>query len=204
MTYLPKTGSEAPLGVILAGGAGRRIGGSKATVCLNSKPLICYPLEAIQQVLPEVVVIAKASTQLPSLAGITVWVEPEEPSHPVLGIMHGLSLADGRPALICATDLPCVTPQVIEALLSADPEGAPAVIATAEGQVQPLLGCYYPPALELLRRAGPSGDESLRELVAAIGARRIEVEPRALFNVNYPEDLFQAAALLEPPASSRT
>ena len=46
--------------------------------------------------------MAKPSTELPSLPGVTVWVEPESPSHPLLGIMHALSLAEGRPVLVCA------------------------------------------------------------------------------------------------------
>ena len=37
-----------PIGVILAGGRGRRIGGSKAVVELCGKPLIRYPLEAME------------------------------------------------------------------------------------------------------------------------------------------------------------
>jgi len=147
-----------------------------------------------------VVVVAKASTQLPSLAGVTIWIEPEEPRHPLLGIMHALSLADGRPALVCAGDLPFVAPDTIEQLATADPRGAPAVVASAGGQVQPLLGCYQPRTLELV---SPEDEAPLRDVVAGIGARTLEVDVHELFNVNYPEDLLQAAALLdraEPPS----
>jgi molybdopterin-guanine dinucleotide biosynthesis protein A len=185
------------IGVVLAGGAGRRIGGAKATVQLRSKPLICYPLEALAQVLADVVVVAKPSTQLPSVPGVTVWVEPESPSHPLLGILHALSLAEGRPILVCAGDLPFVTPEALEQIVAADPLGAPAVIAAAGGQTQPLLGCYQPVALDLLAGRDLHERPAMRELMASVGARTIEVDPGVLFNVNYPEDLLQAAAMLD-------
>jgi molybdenum cofactor guanylyltransferase len=183
-----------PIGAILAGGAGVRIGGAKAMVQLRGRPLISYPLAALAQVLTEVVIVAKPSTELPSLPGTTLWVEPESPTHPLLGIVHALSLADGRPVLTCASDLPFVTPETIYQLASADPRGAAAVIACAGGKTQPLLGCYQPVALEL---ASPPGERPLRQLVAEIGARTLEVPAQELFNVNYPEDLLRAAALLD-------
>jgi molybdopterin-guanine dinucleotide biosynthesis protein A len=167
-------------------------------VHLRGKPLICYPLEAVQQVLGDVVVLAKPSTELPSLPGVTVWVEPEAPSHPLLGILHALSLAEGRAVLVCAGDLPFVTSATVERLASADPAGAPAVIAAAGGQTQPLLGCYQPETLDLVSL---TVDRPLREMIARIGARTIEVDPHALFNVNYPEDLLQAAAILDSTSS---
>ncbi len=194
-------GRARPIGVILAGGAGRRLGGSKATVGLHGRPLISYPLAALQQVVADVVVVAKPSTPLPGIAGVTIWIEPERPSHPLLGIVHALSLADGRPILVCAGDLPFVTPRALEQLLAADPAGAPAVIACAAGETQPLLGCYQAVALEHLGRRELEG--SVREAVASIGARTVEVDPHVLFNVNYPEDLLRAAALLDT-ASNRT
>jgi molybdopterin-guanine dinucleotide biosynthesis protein A len=163
---------------------------------LRGKPLICYPLDAVQQALADVVIVAKPSTELPSVPGVTVWVEPEAPSHPLLGIVHALSLAEDRPVLVCAGDLPFVTAATIEQLATSDPAGAPAVVAAAGGQTQPLLGCYQRVTLELV---SPRFDRPLRDVVAGIGARTIEVDPRVLFNVNYPEDLLQAAAILDSP-----
>ena len=61
------------------------MGGSKATVRLQGKPLISYPLKAMQAVLEEVAVIAKPDTELPSLPGVEVWVEPPSLYHPLLG-----------------------------------------------------------------------------------------------------------------------
>ncbi len=186
-----------PVGAILAGGAGLRIGGQKAAVELQGKPLICYPLEAIGQVLSQVAILAKAGTELPPVSGVAVWLEPESPRHPVIGITQALTLAAGRPVLICAGDLPFVTPELVRRLVKADPGRSPAVVACAEGQMQPLLGCYQPRALELLAREAKAASGRLMEIVGAIDPVLLECDPDELFDVDSHEDLLQAAGMLD-------
>jgi molybdopterin-guanine dinucleotide biosynthesis protein A len=194
--------------VILAGGLGRRIGGSKAVVQLAGQPLISYPLAAVRTALGDVAIVAKADTRLPSLPGVTVWVEPDSPRHPVLGIVEALALAEGRPVVICAGDLPFVTPELIHRLATADMGKSPAVVACCGADVQPLLGCYAPRAIDPLRSGLPA-DAPVRELVASLHPRMLEVgDPELLFNINSPEDLLHAAAILDgrarasrPPAT---
>ncbi len=147
-----------PIGVILAGGGGRRIGGSKAIVKLRGRPLITYPLAVLQAVLEDVAIVAKPDTELPSLPGVTVWIEPAAPQHPIVGITHALALAGRRPVLVAAADMPFLTLAVVEQLASADPGRAPAVIATEAGRLHPLLGCYQPQAAAPLAASLAAGD----------------------------------------------
>jgi molybdenum cofactor guanylyltransferase len=191
----PGRGSQ-PLGVVLAGGLGRRIGGSKAIVELDHRPLISYPVEAVWRALGNVVIVAKIGTDLPSAPGVSIWIEPEEPRHPLTGIVHALTMAEGRPVLVCASDMPLVTPELIRAIAQVDAGRASAVVASYQRQLQPLLACYQPSALEPL--AGASSTVSLREAVAGLEPVLYEVEdPDLLFNVNSPDDLLQAAAMLD-------
>ena len=186
-----------PIGVILAGGVGRRIGGSKAVVQLAGQPLITYPLEAVRTALGEVAVVAKADTQLPSLPGVTVWVEPDSPRHPVMGIIQALALAEGRSAVVCAVDLPFVTPELIYRLATADLGRSPAVLACHGTDVQPLLGCYAPRALEPLRTA-LAAEPPVRELATSLDPRMLDVgDPELLFDIDSPEDLLHAAGILD-------
>jgi len=191
--------SEA-IGTILAGGSGLRMGGSKATVELRGRPLISYPLEAVWRALGHVVVLAKAATELPSLPGVTVWIEPEGPSHPLFGLVHALELAEGRPVFVCAVDLPFVTPRLVRQL-ARGMRGTDAVVAGSEGETQPLLGWYHPRALEVLRAIDPAAGMSVREAVAKLRPVVVEVDdPEQLFNVNSPSDLLQATAMLDARA----
>lgn len=189
-----------PIGVVLAGGQGRRMGGSKLIVPLRGRPLISYPLQALKTVLADVAVIAKPDVELPPLAGVDVWIEPAEPHHPLVGIVEALVLAAGRPVMVCPADLPLLTPSLVSQIVQTRPERAAAVIACHRGRTQPLLGCYQPAAAELLAPAARRADQPVRDVVAAMGAREVEVsDPDELFNVNSPEDLLVAHAMLDQP-----
>ena len=178
-----------PIGVILAGGVGRRIGGDKAVVMLNGRPLISYPLRAMGIVTPDLAVVAKADTRLPDLPGVSVWFEPEQPRHPLVGIVHALQRAGGRPVLVCAADMPLITAAVLRSLARADAGRAPAVIATSEGALQPHLGLYLPAAGPLLAQAAQAADQPLRAVVSGLRPALVEVPEGVLFNVNTPDDL---------------
>jgi molybdopterin-guanine dinucleotide biosynthesis protein A len=193
-----------PVGVVLAGGLGRRIGGSKAIVELCGRPLIAYPLAALTDCLSDVAIIAKPDTELPNFPGVTLWIEPATPRHPLVGIVQALGLAAGRPVLACAGDLPFVTPGLIDRIADTDPCGAPAVVPVCEGVLQPLLAMYMPAAAALLAPAAERGQTPLRREVEALQPRILEViDPEPFFNVNAPEDLLQAAALLDGRISRR-
>ncbi len=187
-----------PIGVVLAGGLGLRLGGGKASVELAGRPLISYPLATLAAALREVAVIAKSDTELPSMPGVTVWIEPDAPRHPLVGTIEALGIAGDRPVVVCAVDLPFVSPELVGRLARTDPGKAPAVIATSRGAMQPLLGCYYPRALEPLRRALATPDLPLADVIADLSPRLVEVDdPIELFNVDAPEDILHAAALLD-------
>jgi molybdopterin-guanine dinucleotide biosynthesis protein A len=99
---------------------------------------------------------------------------------------------------VCAADLPFVTPELIRRLARADPGRAPAVVACADGAMNPLLGCYQPRALELLVGPARAATAPLLETIAAIGPVLLEVgDPEELFDIDTPDDLLLAAAMLD-------
>jgi molybdopterin-guanine dinucleotide biosynthesis protein A len=184
------------------------MGGEKAVVTLAGRPLIAYPLAAMSAVVRDLTIVAKVDTVLPAageLGAVRVVREPSEPRHPLVGIVHALRAAAGRPVLVCAADLPFLTADVLRELAQADPCGAPAVIAAgAGGALQPLLGCYRPEAAPLLEPAAREAVAPVRAAVAAIAPRRLEVPADVLFNVNSPEDLARAEELVAAAATGST
>lgn len=184
-------GGSLPLGVVLAGGRGRRLGGAKATAQLCGRPLISYPLTSLKAVLDEVVIVAKPDTELPALGTVDVWLEQDTRQHPLVGLLEALALARGRTLVVCAVDLPLVTAELVGRLAFAEPQSAVAVVASHNDQSQPLLGRYSAGAIGRLREADPSAP--LREAVSALSPVFVEVaDPLELFNVNTPEDLGRA------------
>jgi molybdopterin-guanine dinucleotide biosynthesis protein A len=190
--------TSRPIGVVLAGGTGRRLGGSKATVELHGRPLIAYPIGALQAALGEVVVIAKCDSELPPLPGVAIVTEPDEPRHPLTGIVQALEHSDGRPVLVCAGDLPFASAALARTLADADSRGAPAVVPRAGGRLQPLFALYLPAAHATLAAALGGSLGPLTEHVAALAPHVLELaDERPFFNVNVPEDLLTAAALMD-------
>ena len=180
-------------GAVLAGGAGRRMGGrSKPEALLAGRPLISYPVAAVAGVCAPVAVVCKAGTTLPELPGVERWDEPDEPRHPLTGIVHALERANG-PVLVCAADMPFVTPDACRTLMQAGRD-AIAVVATAEGVLQPVFGLYAPAALPTLRDAPP--DTALTATVEALDPVHVALPPPLLRSVNSPDELAEAEALL--------
>jgi molybdopterin-guanine dinucleotide biosynthesis protein A len=134
------------IGVVLAEGASP---GAEH----EGRPLASYPVAALAGVCERVAVVCKRSTTLPELPGTERWEEPDEPSTPVAGLVHALETAGG-PVLVCAADMPFVTADACRTLLGAAGT-TPAVVATAAGSLEPLLGLYAPSALHALREAPP-------------------------------------------------
>lgn len=132
------------IGAVLAGGAGRRLGctGGKATAPLAGRPLVTYPLATLSEACDSVAVVCKPDTRLPELPGVERWDEPVEPRHPLTGIVHSVERAGGA-VLFCAVDMPLVTAATCRSVRDAASAGdSAAVVATADGVLQPLLGVY--------------------------------------------------------------
>ena len=183
------------IGVVLAGGSGSRIGGAKATAQLDGQALISYPLTAALGALGSVAVVAKDGVELPQLdQRVELWIEPDEPRHPVVGVIEALRRAEGRAVLIIACDLPLLMSEVGALIAGADAEGSVAVLASAAGRPQPLLARYEPAALALLEKFDT--DSSMTEQVMALMPTLVEVPAEASFNVNDLEQLKEVSRRL--------
>jgi molybdopterin-guanine dinucleotide biosynthesis protein A len=174
------------VGVVLAGGAGRRLGGGKASRLLRGRPMAAYAADALATVCTRVALVGPA----PRLDGIELWDdEPAEPRHPLTGIIHALERA-GEPILACAADMPFVTSDALRELAAAGRDA----VAVTEGRLQPVLALYTPAALEVLREAEPG--EPLTRTVERLDPIRIEVPAEQARSVDTPEELAAAEAEL--------
>jgi molybdopterin-guanine dinucleotide biosynthesis protein A len=189
---------ESVIGVVLAGGASKRMGEPKAGLRLGGVPLAERALLPLRAAGLEVVLVGKEGDALP-VTDVTVWLESRPERHPLAGILEALDRAGGRAVLVCACDLPFVTPALV-AYLAALPGTA---VPEAGGRLHPLLARYDPAAAGVLR-AALDARAPLHEAVREAGAMIVpEAEltrfgdpARLLFNVNTPADLSRAAELL--------
>jgi molybdopterin-guanine dinucleotide biosynthesis protein A len=160
-------------------------GVSKATLELDGRPLAVHVADILADACDEVAIVCKPDTEVPEIAGVDRWNEPEEPRHPLTGIVHALERAGG-PVLVCAVDMPWITPDACRSLLDAAPGGV-AAVAAAEGELCPVFGVYATEALATLRDA--PDDAPLRQTVEALDPTRVALPPALLRSVNEPGDL---------------
>jgi molybdopterin-guanine dinucleotide biosynthesis protein A len=187
--------TKGVLAAVLAGGSASRMGGAKATVQLDGRPLITYPLEAALDALGAVAVVAKDDVELPPLdQRAELWIEPDEPRHPAVGVIEALRRARGSAVVVIACDLPLLTSEVVGLLATADAEGSVAVLASAAGRPQPLLARYEPTALEALLEF--DFDAPMTEQVMALMPTLVDVPPEASFNVNDLQQLEEVSRRL--------
>ena len=180
------------IGALLAGGRARRMGGGKPARELGGRPLIAWPAAALAEACSRVVVVAKPEVELPPLAGVERWDEPDPESHPARGILYALERA-GEPVLVCAADMPFVTASACRSLRDALGDAA-AAVAVGDGVMQPVFAIYAPAAAEAFRSAPP--DAALIRTVDSLGPVLVELPMDVLRSVDTEEDLARAEAEL--------
>jgi molybdopterin-guanine dinucleotide biosynthesis protein A len=167
-------------------------------VKLAGRPLIRYPLSAVQEAGLAPIVIAKRDTELPQLEVPVLREGPPDP-HPLHGVIAALEAAHGRPVVVVAWDMPLVAPRLLARLVGM----VGTVVPRFEGATHPLLARYEASALHALTLAVREG-RSVRAAIAGQRPRLIEDAELAAFgspeqlllNVNDARDLKRAAALL--------
>ena len=132
-------------------------------LALGGRALVEWPLAAAREAGLEAVVVAKAATALPLLE-VPLWIEPDEPSHPLAGLVCALERAGGRPIVAAACDMPFVGAELLARLAAAG--GAAAARAG-----HPFPGRYEPSALPVLRDA-LAREAPVREALAALAPGR--------------------------------
>jgi molybdopterin-guanine dinucleotide biosynthesis protein A len=170
------------------------MGAPKATASLRGSPLIAWPLQGMRDAGLDAVVVAKRGSHLPPLE-VPVWIEPDEPSHPLTGIVAALEQGR-RPLVVCGCDLPFVPAALLAALASHEEA---LVVVEAGGRLHPLLGRYDPRLAADLREAR-DGQRSMHAVVGELGGILLDAgsfgDPeRVTFNVNTAADLRRAEAL---------
>jgi molybdenum cofactor guanylyltransferase len=195
-------GDKPAIVAVLAGGLGGRLGGGKPSAALAGRPLIDHPLRAASEAGLEAIVVAKRSTILPQLHVPLVY-EPEQPRHPLRGLITALEFA-WRSAKVPAVvtlgcDMPFLTGPLLAWLAGLDA----AAVASVDGQAQPLLSRCPVAALSTLERA-LAERRSLRSALAYLAPRivgegelsRFGDPARLCFNVNDRADMRTASQWL--------
>lgn len=196
-------------GVILAGGRSRRMGGGdKCLAPLDGRPLLAHAIERLAPQVGPLVLSANGDPARFAAFGLPVIADGFPGfAGPLAGVLAGLDRAAGSGLAAVAT-VPADTPffpedmvaRLAAAMARAD---APAAVAAT---LDPERGPVPHPACALwsvalradLRAALEGGTRRVLDFARAHGAAEATFpgDDRAFFNVNAPDDLRRAQALL--------
>ena len=190
-------------GIVLAGGAGRRMGAPKPLLPLGGRALIEHVAAALDPLVARVIVVANDPASFAFL-GLPAVPDAEPGRGPLMGLYSGLLACETPHALAVACDAPFLAPALLEALVARRRPDALTLPETADGP-QPMPGVYpaaLAPALAALLDAGRA---AMRDLVAASPVellpkeevRALDPEGHTFMDLDTPEDLAAAQAMLE-------
>ncbi len=181
--------------MVLAGGAGRRMGGvDKAALHLRGITLLDRVLSAARPVCDRLVVVGPERPT--AVAGVVFVSEAEPGGGPVPAVLAGLAATpDCDILLVLATDLPLLRPDHLRRLL--DGLQGDAVAAQDSRGPNPLLAAYRSPALAERAARLALGPGSPAGLLLPDGVPTVDLGPATL-NVNRPEDLAAAEGTENP------
>jgi molybdopterin-guanine dinucleotide biosynthesis protein A len=188
---------NAATGIILAGGASRRMGQDKSALQLGDGLLLEHVVAPLSRLCPEVVVAA-GSRPHQRLSGVSpVWVaDPPGATGPLAGLAAGLAAASHPTAIVVACDMPFLSENLLEHLLDLV-QDCDAAVPLVGGLAQPIHAAYARgclPAVESLLRLGA---RSMRDLLPRLRVKYLseqrcaELDPEGLscFNMNTVDDL---------------
>jgi molybdopterin-guanine dinucleotide biosynthesis protein A len=201
------------VGVVLAGGASRRMGSDKALLTVGGETLAARAAHRLLAVCSHVVVADGGRGLLPGLPSV-----PDGPGGgPAAGILGAAHACPGRPLLALACDLPAVPSELLAELvmLATAPVQAPSspadfpvapprpdtarggesaaadwVLPRWERGVEPLCALYQPAAIAALAAAVERGMLALHRLAAAAPLRVQWLDGEPLRRFGVPADVF--------------
>ncbi|HEX3954319.1 MAG TPA: molybdenum cofactor guanylyltransferase MobA [Stellaceae bacterium] len=201
------------VGLLLAGGLARRMGGGdKGLRLLGGKPLLAHVIERLRPQVAALVLNANGDPARLAQFGLPVVADSvPDFAGPLAGILAGLDWAAANHpecayVVSAATDAPFLPNDLVQRLAAArDTAGADLACAASGGRAHPVIGLWPVALREDLRRALVV--EDLRKVDVWTARHRLvtvsfpdrPVDP--FFNANRPEDLDTAARLLVAAAS---
>lgn len=178
--------------VVLAGGAGRRLGGTdKPALVIGGRTLLDRAVAACAGAERVVVVGPRRPTSSP-----VTWTREEPPgSGPLAALAAGLAALgppDARPGVlvVLAADLPEVSPGLVGRLIGTlEPPADGVAVVDPDGWVQPLVAVYRAaPLAAALDAVGDPRNRPLRDLLPHLVLRTVP-DAAGASDIDTPDDL---------------
>lgn len=198
--------------VILAGGYSRRFGSDKGLVDLAGKPLVLHVIDRVSELVDEILLIVSSENQKKNFEPILqnkakLVIDRYESQSPLVGTITGFATAKGDQSILLPCDTPLVSEQIISLLLDMSKDCNAAIPRWPNGYIEPLQAVYNTKAaLTAAKTALTQGKRNMQSMidnltqvryVSTMVLKHLEPELTSFFNVNTPQDLKKAEAVLK-------
>jgi molybdopterin-guanine dinucleotide biosynthesis protein A len=196
--------NDLPVAVVLAGGLARRMGGGdKPLLMLAGRSLLDHALDRVRPQSHSMVLNANGDPTRFAPWGLPVVADtlPDFPG-PLAGILAAMRWTTAlHPATEYLLSVPGDTPflpQDLGARLAAArlEAGTPIACAASEGRVHPVIGLWSVTLADALEAALRGGQRKVLAFAAAHGLAEASFAGDPFFNVNTPDDLARAEAII--------
>jgi molybdopterin-guanine dinucleotide biosynthesis protein A len=210
--------TEPVIGVLLAGGQSRRMGGGdKCLLELAGKPLLTHVVERLKPQTSALVLNANGDLERFSKFELPTIADPVEGfAGPLAGVLAGFTWArehapETRWIVTAATDTPFFPQDLVAKLLDATKGQYPTIaLASSNDRMHPVFGLWPTSLADDLHEALESGTRKVLDWTgrhvtmtadfpeAQIGSTKID----PFFNANRPDDMAHAATILADMAAT--
>jgi molybdopterin-guanine dinucleotide biosynthesis protein A len=180
-------------GLILAGGAGRRMGGAdKGLLSYRGRALITHAIERLAPQVSHLLISANRNLETYRAFGNPVLTDNlNDYQGPLGGLQAGLLACTSPWLVMCPCDCPALPPDLVERLLiAAEIGGAGIAVAATAGQMQPIFQLCRRENLPALDAYLAGGGRKVAAWCLTQGAIEVDFPDSGAFdNLNTPADL---------------
>ncbi|TAM61744.1 MAG: molybdenum cofactor guanylyltransferase [Rhodanobacter sp.] len=188
-------------GLLLAGGASRRMQRDKAQLVYAGEPQLLRAWHLLEAVTERAFVSVRDSQRQDSLrAGLPQIVDSYDAIGPAAGILSAQQAYPHVAWLVIACDLPLLAESTLRQLIDArDPASdATAFSSRFDGLPEPLCALWEPSSQMLLRQRVEAGSCCPRKTLMQARTTLLAAPGNALDNINTPQEFEQMQRQIEP------
>lgn len=187
----------AVAGVVLAGGASRRMGQPKATLLLDGEPLLRRAVRLLGEALPEVIVVGDPAFSA-LVSGTPLFADRYPGRGPLGGLATAFAVTAAPWVFLMACDMPLLSPPLVLAMVdrALSSRGADAVVLPGPKGPEPLHACYARHVMPTVEERIAADDWSMGHLLGRLTIyelsdgewARVDPQRRSTTNANTPEE----------------
>jgi molybdopterin-guanine dinucleotide biosynthesis protein A len=197
--------SNAISSILLAGGRSSRMGKDKARLKLDGELMILQSIARKLLTISDEVIIATDGRRYDDLGARVKWADDVYPgAGSLVGLYSGLREASSDYALVVACDMPFLNLDLLHYMIAL-PRSYDVLAPRIGTKVEPLHAIYSKRCLRPIKRLLEAGHKKIIDMFTEVQVcylppevvERYDPKHRSFFNINSPEQLAEARAIIE-------